>query len=151
MKIVVDTNIAFSAILNANSKIARIILQPRTRLNFYSTEQLLKEITEHKQKLQQLTDYTDYELDRMILLITNRIRFINVRLIPKTIYEKSNILVSDIDEDDTEFVALTEHLKGKLWSGDKELQNGLIKKKWNKFISTIELFQLISKSRIGKK
>ncbi len=117
MKIVVDTNIVFSAILNTNSRIARIILQPRTRLNFYSTEQLLKEILEHKQKLQRLTDYTDYELD----------------------------------EDDIEFVALTDHLKGKLWSGDKELQNGLIKKKWNKFITTNDLFQLISKRRIGKK
>jgi len=28
MRIVVDTNIAFSAILNTNSKIARILLQP---------------------------------------------------------------------------------------------------------------------------
>ncbi len=44
MRIVVDTNIAFSAILNTNSKIARILLQPRTNFNFYSTEHLLKEV-----------------------------------------------------------------------------------------------------------
>lgn len=48
MRIVVDTNIVFSAILNTNNAIASIILQPKTRLNFYSTEQLLLEIHEHK-------------------------------------------------------------------------------------------------------
>ncbi len=51
MRIVVDTNIAFSAILNTDSKIARILLQPKTRLNFYSTVQLSREIEEHKEKI----------------------------------------------------------------------------------------------------
>jgi predicted nucleic acid-binding protein len=53
MRIVVDTNIAFSAILNTDSRIARIILQSRARLNFYSTDLLLLEIEEHKNKLKE--------------------------------------------------------------------------------------------------
>jgi len=48
MRIVVDTNIDFSAILNTNSKIARILLQAKTSFNFYSTEPLLNEIHVHK-------------------------------------------------------------------------------------------------------
>jgi predicted nucleic acid-binding protein len=143
MRIVVDTNIAISAILNTNSKIARILLQPKSRLNFYSTEQLLREIGEHKGKIKKISNYSDYELDRVISLITNKIRFINIRLIPKESYEMAELLAKDIDIDDTEFVALAEHIKGKLWSGDKELQKGLIKKGWNKFISTEELFDRI--------
>ncbi len=47
MRIVVDTNIVFSAILNTNSKISKIILQPKSKLNFYSTDQLQNEIAEH--------------------------------------------------------------------------------------------------------
>ncbi|MEZ5026468.1 MAG: hypothetical protein R2739_07805 [Chitinophagales bacterium] len=41
MRIVIDTNIAFSAILNTNTKIGRILFQPKSGLNFYSTETLL--------------------------------------------------------------------------------------------------------------
>lgn len=47
MRVVVDTNIAFSAILNSNSKISKIILQPKSNLNLYSTDQLEYELAEH--------------------------------------------------------------------------------------------------------
>jgi predicted nucleic acid-binding protein len=141
MRIVVDTNIAFSAILNTNSKIASIPLYPKSKFNFYSTEQLLKEIEDHKAKIKQFTDYTDHDLKRIIELITGRIRFINVRLISKESYQRAEFLVREIDEDDTEFIALTEHIKGKFWSGDNELQRGLMKKDWKKFITTDELFE----------
>lgn len=143
MRIVVDTNIAFSAILNTNSKIARILLQPRTKFNFYSTGHLLDEIHDHRDKIQLLTDYSDIELERMITLITNKIRFINVLLIPGNIYDKAEVLTKDIDEDDCEFVALTDHIKGRFWSGDKQLRKGLISKNWNKFVSTDDLFKML--------
>jgi len=142
MRVVVDTNVAFSAILNTNSKIARILLQPRSRFNFYSTEQLLLEIEEHKDKIKALSDYTEHDLNRVIKLITGRIRFINIRLIPKGSYMFAESISQDVDIDDTEFVALTEHIAGKLWSGDKELQKGLLQKGWDKFISTDELYKL---------
>lgn len=147
MRIVIDTNIVFSAILNTNSKIARIILQPRSRLNFNSTEQLKREIEDHKTKFQALTDYSDTELDRVISFITSRIRFINLKLIAKEAYRTAEALTQYVDIDDTEFVALTEHLRGKLWSGDKELQSGLSKKGWKKFITTNELIEIPQKVR----
>ena len=53
--------------------------------------------------------------------------------------EAENYL-SDIDIDDTEFVALSMYMKCKLWTGDKKLMNGLMKKGWNYCISTDELF-----------
>jgi len=101
----------------------------------------MKEIEENKTKIKILTDYTDHDLKRIIELITGRIRFINARLISKKSYQSAEFLVRDIDEDDTEFIALTEHIRGKFWSGDKELRRGLMKKNWNKFITTVELFQ----------
>ena len=127
MRIIVDTNIVFSAILNTNSKIARIFFQPKTGFNFYSTIKLLEEIEEHKTKIQSLTKLSNTELDRIITLVTNRIRFINYNLIPIEIYNYAEKLTQDVDIDDTEFIALTEHIKG------------ISKKNWNKFITTEEL------------
>jgi predicted nucleic acid-binding protein len=59
MKVVVDTNIVFSAMLNTNSKIAKILLHPKSTLNFYTTDLLLLEIDEHRMKLKKLTGYSD--------------------------------------------------------------------------------------------
>ncbi len=147
MRIVVDTNIAFSAILNSNSKISKIILQPKSKLNLYSTDQLEYELAEHWNKLKKISKYSDIDLHKAVALITSKIRFINVELIPKNLFLKAEQLTRDIDIDDTEFVALTEHVRGKLWTGDKELQKGLKRKKWDKLVATEELYKIVTKRK----
>jgi predicted nucleic acid-binding protein len=147
MRVVIDTNIAFSAILNTNSLFAHIILHPKSRINFYSTDLLSIEIEEHKDKLKSLAGFSEPELRKSITLITSKIRFIDSKLIPSAVLTNSEMLLENIDIDDTEFVALTTHIHGKLWSGDKVLQNGLIKKGWSKFVSTKELYQFIYKKK----
>ena len=145
MRVVVDTNIVFSAILNTNSKISKIILQPKSKLNLYSSNQLKYELAAHQTKLKKISNYTEIELQRATLLIFSKIRFINAELIPVTLFTKAEKLTLNVDIDDTEFVALTEHIRGKLWTGDKELAKGLIFRKWNKLISTEELIDFILK------
>jgi predicted nucleic acid-binding protein len=54
-------------------------------------------------------------------------------------------LTKNVDIDDTEFVALAEHIRGKLWTGDKELIKGMKRQKWNSLISTDELYKIIVK------
>ncbi len=147
MRIVVDTNIVFSAILNANSPISGILVQPRSKLNFYTTQQLLIEIESHRNKIKKLSSYSDLELSSVIKFVTSKVKFIRVQLIPKEIYQQAEILTSDIDIDDTEFVALAEHLKAKLWTGDKVLIKGLGQKGWNRFITTNELY---NRAFVGK-
>ncbi len=143
MRIVVDTNIAFSAILNSNSRIAGLLLQPKSKLSFYSTGQLLMEINEHRGKLKRISKYTDAELERAISIISARIRFINVGLIPKETLLKAEALVKDVDIDDVEFVALADHAKAWLWTGDQQLITGLKAKNWNRCVSTQELYTIV--------
>ena len=147
MRVVIDTNIVFSAILNTNSKISKIILQPKSRLNLYSTAQLEYELCEHWSKLKRLSKYSEIELHKVSTLITSKIKFINAELISKPFFVEAVELTQDIDIDDAEFVALTKHIRGKLWTGDKELLKGLKRKKWNNLTTTDELFSAIVKLR----
>lgn len=140
MKVVVDTNIVFSAMLNTNSRIAQIILKPQSQLSLYSTATLKLELEEHSNKIKRLSGYTEGQFRKVLDIFFTRIRFIDPKLIPKQIYEKSLTLTHDVDIDDTEFVALTQFLKGRLWSGDKKLKSGLEAKGWKKFVTTAELF-----------
>ena len=146
MRIVIDTNIIFSAILNSNSKISKIILHPKSKFHFYSTNILEQELIKHKSKLLKLTNYSESELSFMIRLFLSKIKLIDVEIIPTKLLINAENLTYDVDIDDTEFIALTNHISGKFWSGDKELIRGLSHKNWKKFISTNELYKWNFKS-----
>ncbi len=119
MKVVVDTNIVFSAILSRESKIARILFQ-NSEIKFYSTNLLLAEIKRHRGKIMKLSSYTEEEFEQINNYINSRIIFIDVRIIPRSFYTFSENLTSDIDINDTEFIALTECIGARLWTGDKK-------------------------------
>ena len=68
-----------------------------------------------------------------------RLKFIQEDLIPENIWKRASKLTQDIDVDDTDFVALAIYLKGGLWTGDKELYNGLKIKKFRKVFNTNDL------------
>lgn len=70
MRIVVDTNIVFSAILKSDSLISRIIINSGNRLNFYSTDLLKLEIEEHSQKLLKLSGLSITNLEKSISFIS---------------------------------------------------------------------------------
>jgi predicted nucleic acid-binding protein len=129
--------------LNSNGKIGRILLYPPSHLRFYSTTQLLSEIDQNSEKIKKLTSYTDEELNEIKRLVIRNIRFIDVELISKEAFSTALDLTKDVDIDDTEFVALAEYMNGFLWSGDRVLTKGLMRKNWQRIISTDELFRLL--------
>ena len=59
MKIVVDTNIVFSAILNTQSRIGQILIIGSEYFEYYSVGLLKLEIIKHKLKILKFTGYTD--------------------------------------------------------------------------------------------
>lgn len=140
MKIVVDTNIVFSAILNSSGNLGKILIHSKKHVHLYSCHYLKEELFEHKNKLLKLTKLTESELVELIDLTTRNIEFLNEAVMPEKTIVKAYELVKDIDENDTIFVALTKHLKGsKLWTGDKKLMIGLQKKEFRHIISTAQL------------
>ena len=143
MKIIVDTNIVFSAILNSNRRIGKILLNSKEHFQFFTCNYLRTEIQRHRNKLLKLTKLTEEQLSELEDLVTQHITFIDERLIPQDILIKIEIQLKAIDPDDTVFVALAKHLEGKLWTGDLQLYNGLKAKRFKNIILTSDLSLLL--------
>lgn len=141
-RIIVDTNIIFSCLLNSQGTIGDIFFNSENIFAFYSNQYMRFEIRKHWNKLLKISKLTDNELqtayDKMLLKIT----FINEELIPQNHWRKAETLVADIDIDDTDFVALTRYLKGSLWTGDKPLYDGLKAKRFRTVYNTQDLTKL---------
>ena len=56
----------------------------------------------------------------------------------------------DIDEDDTLFVALANHLEARLWTGDRTLEKGLEKKGYGQIIKTPELYDIFMRKELKR-
>ncbi len=145
MKIVVDTNIVFSAILNSRSKIGKILINSKDHFQFYTCDFLRTELLKHRSKLLELTKLESEELEELEFIVTEKISFINEALLPAKIIVISENLLADIDLNDTTFLALSKHLKAKLWTGDKKLSLGLQRKKFKDIITTSQLSELLDK------
>jgi len=142
MKIVIDSNIVFSAILNTKSKIGQLIINGSKFFSFYTVGLLKDEIFEHRLKILELTGFTENQFNEIYQLIADKIRFVDVILLTDEEIAKATDLVSGIDIDDTIFVALNNHLLANLWTGDKHLINGLKKKGYTRLYTTEDLYQI---------
>jgi len=142
MKIVVDTNIVFSGILNTNSKIGDILLNSHKCFEFFSPDFLREEIERHKHKLITLSKLSSEQINEAFYFITNSITFISEEQIPSEIWMAAADLVKNIDINDIVFVALADYLDAVLWTGDKKLLKGLTTKGFDQHLSTEEIYKL---------
>ncbi len=142
MKIVVDTNIVFSAILNTQSRIGQILINGSEYFDYYSVGLLKHEIIKHKLKILKTTGYSELNFNEIFEIISNKIRFIDDVIISNNDLTKAIKIVSNIDNNDALFVALTNHLNARLWTGDKKLYEGLEMKEYTNIISTEEIYKL---------
>lgn len=141
-KIVVDTNIVFSAILNTESNIGDLLMNSDEVFTFYSAQYLRQEIENHKDKLIEISKLSEQEVEESKYQIFSKIHFLSEGQIPFKIWRRSAEYVRDVDMDDIAFVAMSEYLDVGLWSGDKKLIEGLKSKGFTRCISTKELLEL---------
>ena len=144
MKIIVDSNIVFSAILNTKSKIGQLIINSSSFFDFYSVQLLKAEIIEHKSKILRITGFSDNQFAEIFQLVTCKIKFVDDILLSDKDLNKALNLVAGIDTDDAMFVALTNRMLATLWTGDKQLIKGLKKKGYSRIISTEDLYALLT-------
>lgn len=151
MKIIVDTNIVFSAILNTESKIGDLLMNSESIFEFSSVMYLKEEIKNHEEKLIAISGLTQNEIKQSTEQIFSCIKFISEEIIPFEVWQKAARLVRDVDMDDIAFVALSEYEDFRLWTGDKELIAGLAAKGFTRCISTEEMIVLRRRLEEDKK
>lgn len=140
MRVIVDANIVFSGILNSNGKIGDLLINSQKTLEFIAPDFLRVEIKKHYSKLAKISRMTVEEIRESEFQVCKDIIFISEEQIKKSTWLSAHKLVSDIDPNDTHYVAYSKHFRCKIWSGDKELIKGLAKKSFSNFISTEQLY-----------
>ena len=141
IKVVVDTNTVFSAILNTEGKIGYLLLNSKDYFTFFSPNLLRIEIEKYRQKLLDISKLTPEQLEESIFQIFNTITFVLEEQIPFEIWQKVLPIVRDADMDDIAFVAMSEFLDIPLWTGDKKLIEGTQAKGFMKCITTEEILE----------
>ena len=142
MKIVVDTNIIFSTLLNSNSNIGDLLFNSDKHFEFYSCSYMRYEIQKHWERLKKISKLSDEQLQVSYAQVLSKLKFVNEEIIPVETWLASEEITKGIDIDDTDFVAMTKFLKATLWTGDKVLYNGLKKIGFKKILNTTELIAL---------
>ncbi len=142
VKIIVDANIIFSGILNSNGKIGDLLINSKNQFDFIAPDFLRAEIRKHYPKLCRLSKLKLDQIQESEFQLYNNITFISEEQIKKSHWISADKLVADIDPKDIPYIAYSKHFRCKLWSGDKVLTRGLLKKGYKNIITTDELFKL---------
>ncbi len=142
MKIIIDTNIIFSALLNSNGTIGDLIFNSDAHFEFYSCNYMRYEIEKHWERLKRISKLSEEQLQISFTQVLSKIKFINEEIIPVETWLVAEEITKDIDIDDIDFIALSKFLKAILWTGDKVLYKGLKKQGFKKIINATELFDL---------
>lgn len=144
-KIIVDTNIIFSFLLNTRGSIGDLLLNDEGVFEYFSNEYMRYEIRKHWAKLKKISRLNDAELETSYDKLRARLTFINEELIPEKIWLQSEKTVKEIDPDDIDFVALTKYLGAALWTGDKLLYTKLKAKRFRTVYNTNDMLRLRSR------
>lgn len=147
-RIVVDTNIAFSAFLNINSNIGQILINGGKYYQFYSPAYIRIELIEHKDRIKEIGKLNDNRFIELFELILRNAHVLDHAIVPNTYYHNALIICENIDIDGVAFIAVADYIRGRLWTGDNKLKDGLVLKGYSRLINTNELYMdFIEKDR----
>jgi predicted nucleic acid-binding protein len=139
MKVVIDTNIVFSALLKRESTIKKFILDPTNQL--YTCNFLFVEIFKYRNKIEKFSELGFDDILNAMRIILSRVHFVNEGMIPPEIFQKARSLCFEVDEKDTPFVALSLFLDAPLMTGDKNLIKGLAAKGFDNIVTLESIFK----------
>ncbi len=140
MKIIVDTNIVFSAILNSHGKIGELLLNKPTEVQYLSPAFLLEELSFHSKKILKLANLSGVEYEEIKAYVIQHIEFIDMNKISIKSWVDAYEMIGELDDKDVPFVSLAIETNSFLWTGDKKLIKELYNKKFDRVLITDTLY-----------
>ena len=110
-KIIIDSNIAFRAILNIDSRISQILINGKSHYQFFAPETIRFELAEHKQKIIDIAGFTNETFMETFDLVFKNQKILGHGEVSAKHYQRGVELCAAIDLDDAVFVSVTEYLK----------------------------------------
>lgn len=137
MKVVVDSNILFSALISGKELYVDIF----KAVKVYVPDFIFGEIYKYEERIITQTNLGN-ELKLFVRELFSEITVIPKLAISKECFNKALSLCYDIDPKDTTYLALSIELNIPLWTNDKKLVQGLLKKGYDQVITTEKIFEL---------
>jgi predicted nucleic acid-binding protein len=134
MKIVVDTNIIFSALLKEGNRYARALIKNEDAHDFYAVYFTIVELFKHKERIKQFSKLSEEDILEALYELLKHIHIINDNFISVPSWKEAMQLAHDVDVKDVPNVALTIELNAQLWTNDNALKKGLNAKGFTAFI-----------------
>jgi len=138
MKLVVDANILFAALIKKGST-AELLISDKIQL--FAPEFLFKEFTKYEELILKKTHRTRKEFNQLLTLFKEQIT-----IVPKKKFAHFIDQIKSISPDpkDTIYLALAFALNSKIWSNDKRLKQD------QKKITVLSTKELIEKTNLLK-
>jgi predicted nucleic acid-binding protein len=100
VKVIVDANMVFSAILNTNGKVGELLINSHKLIDFMAPEFLRTEIRKYHKRLTEISKLSLEAVIEAEYLVCKDIKFISEEQVSLENWEAAYDLVKDIDEKD---------------------------------------------------
>ena len=123
MKVIVDSNIVYSALLKSPNRFCDTILLSGDE--FYTPKFMFVEIFKYKERIVRQSHLSEEEVLEMLYRLILQLRFFDEALISTRNFVRAFQLVKDTDRKDLVFVALAFEVEAKLRTSDLKLKKGV--------------------------
>lgn len=137
MRVVVDSNIIFSALISGKEVYLDIFKQN----DVYIPDIVFSELNRYELRLIQKTKLMHTKFNNFIRMLFEEVIVIPKFAISEENWQKAYIICKDIDEKDTPFVALSLELQIPLWTNDRKLLTGVKGKGFDNIVTSEQLFE----------
>ena len=137
MELVIDTNIIFSALLKRDASELEIIENKYHTI--YYCQKSTVELFKYKEKIVAVSQLAEEDIVTTFYEILKNLHPIHEKDIPVGNRKLAYELCKDVDKKDSVFVAAALFMEAYLWTGDKNLMEGLLKKGYTNTIRTAQI------------